>query len=112
MKKGKLFAPFLMLLSGLIASVMMYVNHYDKEQMLLYLVLVMVFFYLIGFFVQHQIIKFMKKIKEEEAKEGEVIEKEAPTEEEDGTVQPQKEVSEENGAKGSLKESSKGEAAE
>ena len=63
MKKGKLFAPFLMLLSGLIASVMMYVNHYDKEQMLLYLVLVMVFFYLIGFFVQHQIIKFMKKIK-------------------------------------------------
>lgn len=83
MKKGKLFAPFLMLLAGLIASVMMYCNHYDSKQMLWILILVMMFFYIIGYLLQRQVAKFIKKIKEEEAKEGEVIEKEAPGEETD-----------------------------
>ena len=83
MKKGKLFAPFLMLLAGLIASIMMYCNHYDSKQMLWILILVMLFFYIIGYLLQRQVTKFIKKIKEEEAKEGEVIEKEAPGEETD-----------------------------
>lgn len=96
MKKGKLFAPFLMLLSGLTASIIMYVNHYDKSQMLLILVFVMVFFYILGYFVQHQIMKFIKKIKEEEAKEGEVIEKEVP-DEEDGTVNSSPKETEDQG---------------
>lgn len=98
MKKGKLFAPFLMLLAGLTASIVMYLNHYDKGQMLFILVLVMAFFYLAGFFVQHQITKFVKKIKEEEAKEGEVIEKNVP-DGESGEKHPQGEETEEKGQK-------------
>lgn len=86
MRKIKMLAPFLMLLSGLIASVMMFFYQYEKKQMLLILVLVMVIFYLIGALIQRQVNQFIQKYEEEEAerkaKEGEVIEKQAADEQE------------------------------
>ena len=89
MRKIKLLAPFLMLLSGLIASIMMFYYHYEKKQLLLILVLVMLLFYAVGAFIQKQVNQFIQKQEEEEAArkahEGEVIEKEAV--EEDGTVE-------------------------
>lgn len=80
MKKEKLFAPFLMLLAGAIASIMMYCFQYTTKQMLIRLVIVLVVFYLAGCFVQRKVMSFVKQIKEEEAREGEVIEKEALSE--------------------------------
>lgn len=80
MKKLKLFAPFLMLLSGAIASIMMFYFQYTVEQMLPRLLIVLIVFYIAGCFIQKKIISFVKQIKEEEEKEGEVIEKEIPDE--------------------------------
>lgn len=79
MKKLKLFAPFLMLLSGAIASIMMFYFQYPVEQMLPRLLIVLIVFYIAGCFIQKKIISFVEQIKEEE-KEGEVIEKEIPDE--------------------------------
>ena len=80
MKKLKLFAPFLMLLSGAIASIMMFYFQYPVEQMLPRLLIVLIVFYIAGCFIQKKIISFVEQIKEEEEKEGEVIEKEIPDE--------------------------------
>ena len=80
MKKLKLFAPFLMLLSGEIASIMMFYFQYPVEQMLPRLLIVLIVFYIAGCFIQKKIISFVEQIKEEEEKEGEVIEKEIPDE--------------------------------
>ncbi len=77
MKKIRLFAPFLMLLAGAIASIMMYYFHYTTGQMLPRLAIVLIIFYLAGSFVQKKIIKFVDQINEEEKKAGEVIAKEA-----------------------------------
>ena len=44
MKKLKLFAPFLMLLSGAIASIMMFYFQYPVEQMLPRLLIVLIVF--------------------------------------------------------------------
>lgn len=86
MRKIKMLAPFLMLLSGLIASLMMVFYRYDRTQMLLILVLVMAFFYLAGVLIEKQVSRFIRKYEEQEAekkaKEGEVIEKQA--QEQDG----------------------------
>ena len=80
MRKIKLLAPFLMLLSGLIASIMMFYYHYEKKQLLLILVLVMLLFYAAGAFIQKKVNQFIQKYEEEvekrKAQEGEVIEKE------------------------------------
>lgn len=84
MKKSKLFAPFLMLLAGAVASIMMYHFDYGMKQMLIILLIVLLAFYMAGFFIQKKVISFVEKIKEEEEKEGEVIEKDA---EEDGQVE-------------------------
>lgn len=78
MKKLKLFAPFLMLLAGAIASIMMFYFQYPVNQMLPRLLVVLLVFYLIGCMIQKKLISFVEQIREEEAKEGEVIEKEAP----------------------------------
>ncbi len=78
MKKSKLFAPFLMLLAGVIASIMMYYFQYTLKQMLPRIIIVLVVFYLGGYFIQKKVTAFVEQIKEEEAKKGEVIEKEAP----------------------------------
>ena len=80
MKKLKLFAPFLMLLSGAIASIMMFYFQYPVEQMLPRLLIVLIVFYIAGCFIQKKIISFVEQIMEEEEKEGEVIEKEIPDE--------------------------------
>ena len=80
MKKLKLFAPFLMLLSGAIASIMMFYFQYPVEQMLPRLLIVLIVFYIAGCFIQKKIISFVEQIKEDEEKEGEVIEKEIPDE--------------------------------
>lgn len=85
MKKNKLFAPFLMLLAGAIASIMMYYFHYSARQLLINLLLVLVVFYLIGFFIQKKVTSFMEQIKAEEAKEGEVIEKKVSEDAEEDT---------------------------
>ena len=80
MKKLKLFAPFLMLLSCAVASIMMFYFQYPVEQMLPRLLIVLIVFYIAGCFIQKKIISFVEQIKEEEEKEGEVIEKEIPDE--------------------------------
>lgn len=69
MNKSKLFAPFLTLLAGAIASIMMYYFQYTTAQMLPRLVVVLVAFYLIGFFIQKKVVSFVEQIKEEEEKE-------------------------------------------
>lgn len=75
MKKIKLFAPFLMLFAGAVASIMMYHFDYELKQMLPILLIVLLVFYVAGFFIQKKIVSFVEQIKEEEEKEGEVIEK-------------------------------------
>ncbi|MGN1179853.1 MAG: hypothetical protein ACI4SD_01475 [Suilimivivens sp.] len=79
MKKRRLFAPFLMLLAALVASVVMFRGDYDTTEMLAILLLVMVFFYAAGSFIQKKITSFMDQIREKERieaeNEGEVIEK-------------------------------------
>ena len=65
MRKIKLLAPFLMLLSGLIASIMMFYYHYEKKQLLLILVLVMLLFYAAGAFIQKKVNQFIQKYEEE-----------------------------------------------
>lgn len=77
MKKSRLFAPFLMLLAGAIASIMMYCFEYTTKQMLLILFFVLLVFYLAGCFIQKKILKFVEQIEEEERRAGEVIAKEA-----------------------------------
>ena len=86
MKKSKLFAPFLMLFAGAIASIMMFYFRYPAQEMLPRLLVVLIVFYLVGCFVQNKIVSFVKQIQEEEAKEGEVIAKEVSDggEEEEG----------------------------
>lgn len=69
MKKSKLFAPFLTLLAGAIASIMMYYFRYTTSQMIPRLVVVLIAFYLIGYFIQQKVISFVEQIKEEEEKE-------------------------------------------
>lgn len=83
MKKSKLFAPFLMLLAGAVASIMMYFFHYSMRQMLPILLAVLLIFYLAGCFIQSKVSAFVEQIREEEANEGEVIEKEAALESEE-----------------------------
>lgn len=69
MKKSKLFAPFLTLLAGAIASIMMYYFRYTTGQMIPRLVVVLIVFYLIGYFIQKKVVSFVEQIKEEEEKE-------------------------------------------
>ncbi|MDY2700666.1 MAG: hypothetical protein ACI4E5_04855 [Suilimivivens sp.] len=78
MKKSRLFAPFLMLLAGAVASIMMYYFKYSMMQMLPRLLVILLSFYLAGYFIQKKVTSFVEQIKIEEEKEGEVIEKEVP----------------------------------
>lgn len=83
MKKSKLFAPFLMLLAGAVASLMMYFFHYSMKQMLPILLVVLIIFYLLGSFIQMRVQAFVDQIKEEE----EAIEKESIEEETEATLE-------------------------
>lgn len=51
--KVKLITPFLMLLAGAIASIIMYIRHFDLFTMLWALLLVLVIFYVIGDIVRY-----------------------------------------------------------
>lgn len=89
MKKGKLFAPFLMLLACAVASIVMYISNYSMGEMIPRLLAVLIIFYITGYFIQKKITAFVEQIREEEAKEGEVIEKEVPAQEEEDAAQEQ-----------------------
>lgn len=78
MKKNRLFAPFLMLLAGAVASIVMRYFRYSTGEMLPILLCVLVIFYFAGCFIQKKITSFMEQIKAEEEKKGEVVEKEVP----------------------------------
>lgn len=85
MKKSRLFAPFLMLLAGAVASIVMFRNHYDTKEMLTVLLVVLLVFYAAGCLIENRINAFVRQIKEKEEQqeqdEGEVIEKEMTAEE-------------------------------
>lgn len=81
MKKNRLFAPFLMLLAGAVASIVMRYFRYSTGEMLPILLLVLIIFYFGGCLIQKKVNAFVEQIKKEEAKEGEVVEKEVPEEE-------------------------------
>lgn len=82
MKKNQLFAPFLMLLAGAVASLMMYRFHYGMKQMLLILLAVLLFFYVAGSFIQGKVNAFVSQIRETEEQERIKLEQEAAREEE------------------------------
>ena len=74
MKKSRLFAPFLMLLEGAVASLMMYYFHYSVKQMLPTLLFVLLVFYLAGSFVQKKVAAFVNQIREQEEEERKALE--------------------------------------
>lgn len=81
MKKSKLFAPFLMLLSGAVVSIVMFRGHYDTTQLLTVLLAVMLVFYIAGSIIQKQVGSFVEQIREKERIEAE--EEEARKQEEE-----------------------------
>lgn len=87
MKKNQLFAPFLMLLAGAVASLMMYRFHYGMKQMLLILLAVLLFFYVAGSFIQVKVNAFVSQIREAEEQERIKLEQEAAREEETSVEQ-------------------------
>lgn len=87
MKKSKLFPPFLMLLAGAVASIVMYYFNYSTKQMLIILLCVLVVFYAVGSIIQKKITGYVQQILEQEANEGEVIEKEIPAEDREQTAE-------------------------
>ncbi|MDE5907553.1 MAG: hypothetical protein K2H52_02215 [Lachnospiraceae bacterium] len=97
MKKMKLFAPFVTLLAGAVASLIMYYFHYSTQQMLTILLLVLFIFYLAASFIQGRLAAFVSQIKAQEEHEREVMEMQAALEAEgESTNQANEEI--ENGA--------------
>lgn len=88
MKKRKMFAPFLMLLAGAVTSIVMFIADCSTTQLLLTLLCVLIFFYIIGTVIQKFVWTCIDQIEEqkriEAENEGEVIEKEAVENEENG----------------------------
>lgn len=84
MKKFKLIPPFLMLLSGAVASIVMFIRKFDTTELLIWLLCVMVFFYLAGCVIQNRLTFFVDQIREREeaeaAKEAERLKEEAEEE--------------------------------
>ena len=66
MKKFKLIPPFLMLLSGAVASIVMFIRKFDTTELLIWLLCVMVFFYLAGCVIQNRLTFFVDQIRERE----------------------------------------------
>lgn len=73
MKKSKLFAPFLMLFAGAVASITMFGFHYTADQMLPRLLAVLLAFYIAGCIIQKKVLAFVNQIRENE----EALEREA-----------------------------------
>lgn len=89
MRKSKLIAPFVTLLSAFIALMFMIYWGYNLSNIARVLLVIIIIFYVLGAFIQKKIMKFIddneEKAKEEAEKEGAVIEKEIPdTEESEG----------------------------
>lgn len=84
MNKFKLIPPFLMLLSGAVVSIVMYIRRFDTTELLIWLLCVMLFFYLTGCVIQNRLTFFVNQIKEKEAakaaEEAERVRKEAEEE--------------------------------
>ena len=64
MKKFKWIPPFLMLLSGAVVSIVMFIRGCGTTQMLLWLLGVMILFYMAGCIIQRQLTKFVTQIME------------------------------------------------
>ena len=75
-KKRKLIPPFVMLLSGAIVSISMYLWHYPFKDMLIVLLCVLVVFYIMGEIYKWMLDRFEAQIEQARMDEGEVIEKE------------------------------------
>ncbi|MCQ2499080.1 MAG: hypothetical protein MJ133_08850 [Lachnospiraceae bacterium] len=80
MKKVKLLAPFVALLAGAVSLFIMLNFEYRLNDLLLYLLAIIVIFYILGVMIQGRINKFIEKNEELEKQraeeEGTVIEKE------------------------------------
>lgn len=79
-KQLKLLPAFIMLLAGLIASVMTYINKYETKDALVILTATLVIFYILGLILQKVIYAFEKANEPEpeteaESEEGTVSEK-------------------------------------
>ena len=94
MKKSKLFAPFLMLFAGAVASITMFYFHDPAAQMLPRLLAVLLVFYFAGCFIQKKVLAFVGQIRENE----EALEKAAAAAREESLVNetPDEEGGEEN----------------
>lgn len=75
--KRKLMPPFMMLFAGSIASIVMYLNHYEIKSMLWILVAVLIIFYIVGVLIKMILDSFYRELEKVNAvaDEGEVIEK-------------------------------------
>lgn len=82
MNKGKLFAPFVTLLAAAITLGVCLKTGYTMLDMLWVLLGVVLVFYIISYFIQCRVTRFIEaneeKAREEAEKEGAVIEKDAP----------------------------------
>lgn len=85
-KKRKLIPPFMMLLSGAIISIAMFIWHYPLKDMLIVLLCVLIAFYLVGEIYKWMLDRFEAQIEQARMDEGEVIEKE-PDETGDGAAE-------------------------
>ena len=81
MIRKKLFAPFLMLLSGAITAIVMFIKDYGTTPLLVTVLCVMIFFYLVGAVIQKMIISYVDLLIEEEQKQEAESEEEAIEEE-------------------------------
>ncbi|MCM1134814.1 MAG: hypothetical protein NC400_04480 [Clostridium sp.] len=94
MKKSRLFAPFLMLFAGAVASITMYGFHYTTGQMLPRLLAVLLVFYAAGVFIQKKVLAFVNQIREkEEELEREAEAARAKEEAAEGEIQTEEENS-------------------
>lgn len=75
-KKRRLIPPFVMLLSGAITSITMYMWHYEFKDVLIVLLCVLIVFYFAGELIKWMFDKFEAQIEQARMDEGEVIEKE------------------------------------
>ena len=75
-QKRKLIPPFIMLLSGAITSITMYLWHYELKDMLIVLLCVLLVFYFTGEVIKWMFDRFEAQNEQARMDEGEVIEKE------------------------------------
>lgn len=86
-KKRKLIPPFIMLLSGAITSITMYLWHYELKDMLIVLLCVLLVFYFAGEIIKWMFDRFEAQIEQARMDEGEVIEKEPDESENTGETE-------------------------